>query len=124
MSSGFYLYSGMAGFLYGTLALLRYYTLSGSQLLDSKEANRMIRKGEIKTVVDVRTKTEWDLGHYPKAVHIPITNITKDKVKGLKEGILVYCNTGQRARSGAEMIMGFGKKKVYYISGTYKSLNY
>ena len=40
----------------------------------------------------------------------------------LNEGILVYCNTGQRARYASEQIAKMGYKKVYYIDGTYKSI--
>ena len=122
MSSGFYLYTGILGALYTGFAALRYYSLSGSRLVDSATAKKMIRSGEVKTVVDVRTRMEWNIGHYPGAVHLPSGSMTGAKVKKLSEGIIVYCNTGQRARAGADKIMSYGKKKVYYIDGTYKSI--
>ena len=36
--------------------------------------------------------------------------------------IVVYCNTGQRARKASEEIKKLGFNKVFYIEGTYKSL--
>jgi len=123
MSSSFYFYSGIAGLLYSGFAALRYYSLSGSQLVSAAKAKKMIRSGEIKTVVDVRSKVEWDFGHYPGAVHMPVGSITKAKVDRLPNGgILTYCNTGSRARKGAEVIMSFGREKVYYIDGTYNTI--
>jgi len=121
--SSFYFYTGILSALYAGFAGLRYYSLSGSQLVSASKAKKMIRSGEIKTVVDVRSKVEWDFGHYPGAVHMPVGSITKAKVDKLPNGgILTYCNTGNRARSAAEMIMSHGRKNVYYIDGTYKSI--
>ena len=120
----FYLWTGVASVLYSGFAALRYYSLSGSRLLSGKQAKKMIKSGEIKHVVDVRTKFEWDLGHYKGAVHIPINEIEADRLKGFKkdDGILTYCNTGQRARAGANKIAALGYKNVYYIDGTYPKL--
>jgi len=121
--SSFYLYTGILSALYAGFAGLRYYSLSGTQLVSASKAKKMIRSGEIKTVVDVRSKVEWDFGHYPGAVHIPVGSITKAKVDKLPNGeILTYCNTGQRARAGAEKIASFGREKVYYIDGTYRTI--
>jgi len=122
--AAFYLWTGVASVLYSGFAALRYYSLSGSRLLSGKKAKKMIKSGEIKHVVDVRTKLEWDFGHYPGAVHIPVGVISQDRLKGFKkdDGILIYCNSGQRARVGAEKIASFGFKKVYYIDGLYSTI--
>jgi rhodanese-related sulfurtransferase len=120
----FYLWTGIAGALYTGFAALRYYSLSGTQLISASRAKKMIKSGEIKHVVDVRSKFEWDFGHYPGAVHMPVNVISQDRLKGFKkdDGIVVYCNTGQRARVGAEKIASFGFKKVYYIDGLYSTI--
>ena len=122
--AAFYFYTGIAGALYTGFAALRYYSLSGTQLISAGRAKKMIKSGEIKHVVDVRSKFEWDFGHYQGAVHIPVGVISQDRLKGFKkdDGIFVYCNTGQRARVGAEKIASFGCKKVYYIDGLYSTI--
>ena len=38
------------------------------------------------------------------------------------DGILVYCNTGQRARKAAEKLKKLGFKNVFYIASTYKTI--
>jgi Rhodanese-related sulfurtransferase len=67
---------------------------------------------------------EWRAGHYPGAIHIPGTMINRKTTAQLpKKGLLVYCNTGQRARFAAEKLRELGFKDVYYIAGFYTSLN-
>ena len=108
----------------GTLAAAAAYTYFGKNLVSSKEANKLIRAGKIKKVIDVRTIAEYRAGHYKGAVHIPVNKINKKTTTELpKKGLLVYCNTGQRARYGAEKLEALGFNDVYYIAGHYSSLN-
>ena len=108
----------------GTLTAAAVYTFSGRNLVTSKEANKLIRAGKIKKVIDVRTTSEYRAGHYKGAVHIPVNTINKKTTAGLpKKGLLVYCNTGQRARFAAEKLEKLGFEDVYYIAGHYSSLN-
>jgi len=46
----------------------------------------------------------------------------KNNYRTPQAGLLVYCNTGQRARFAAEKLEGLGFKDVYYIAGLYTSL--
>ena len=109
--------------LVGGLAALTAYTYLGQNLVSSKEAKRLIKDGKIKRVIDVRTAIEWRAGHYPRALHIPVDKINEKTTTELpKRGLLVYCNTGQRARFAAEKLENLGFKDVYYIAGLYTSL--
>jgi rhodanese-related sulfurtransferase len=84
----------------------------------------MIENGIINKVVDVRTKAEWNAGHYPTAVHIPANRIEEGAKTLLNSGdhILIYCNTGTRARKAAEKLESMGYKNVHYIAETYLEL--
>ena len=105
------------------LAALTAYTYYGQNLVSGEEAKRLIKDGKIKVVVDVRTTAEYRMGHYPKALHIPVDKMNEKTTTELpKRGILVYCNTGQRARFAAEKLESLGFKDVYYIAGLYTSL--
>jgi phage shock protein E len=114
------MYSGIAAALYTVYSGLKYYAIKGEGLINAEDAS----KYNIKHVIDVRTKVEWNLGHFTGAKHIPAGSMTAESLKGIpkNDAILVYCNTGQRARSAAEKIRSYGYKKVYYIENTYKSL--
>ena len=107
----------------GTLAAAATYTFLGENLVSAKQAKLMIRSGKIKKVIDVRTITEYRAGHYRGALHIPVNKINKKTTAELpKSGLLVYCNTGQRARFAAEKLIDLGFKDVYYIAGHYSTL--
>ena len=108
----------------GGIAYAAAYTFLGENLVSSKEANKLIRTGKIKKVIDVRTIAEYRAGHYKGAIHIPVNKINKKTTAELpKKGLLVYCNTGQRARFAAEKLEELGFEDVYYIAGHYSSLN-
>ncbi len=118
--ANFYMYSGIASAVYTMYAGLKYYAMTGVGLIKGEDAN----KYDIDHVIDVRTNVEWNLGHFKGAKHIPAGTINKESLKDISktDSILVYCNTGQRARRAAEKIRELGYTKVYYIEGTYKSL--
>jgi len=115
-------YSGLAAAAYSVVAALAYYTYAGPQLITPSRAKRLVKEGAV--VVDVRTALEFKAGHFPGAVHIPVTNIGKAALpkKMFSSPVVVYCNTGQRARYAAERLLERGVPDVYYIAGTYKSL--
>ena len=120
--SSYYLYTGIVAGLYSVYAGLKYYALSGTGLVSPKE----VKEIGMDHIIDVRTKLEWNMGHHIDAIHIPVQNLTKktmDKLKmGKEDKILVYCNTGQRARRAAEFSRKLGYKNVYYIENSYTSL--
>ena len=126
MDSNFYFYTGIASSLYALFAFGQYYTYSGVQLLSSKEAKNKIKKDNA-LVIDVRTQTEWNIGHFKNAKHLPTSNIDEKNTnrilgKNKQRNVIVYCNTGQRARRAAELFKSYGYENVFYIAGTYKSL--
>ena len=87
------------------------------------KATQLIQKGIINKVVDVRTDTEWNNGHYPGAVHLPLAKIqSAGLLLSKSDTILVYCNTGTRARQAAQALIGMGYPRVYYIAETYHEL--
>jgi rhodanese-related sulfurtransferase len=107
------------------VGLLYYYAVSSPLLLTAEEAKKRIKDGNVDVVLDVRTDLEYNLGHYSGAVHIPTAELIKRAPKELpsKESqIIVYCNTGQRARAAAELLHAAGYKNTRYIANPYWSL--
>lgn len=103
------------------LAVAQWYTASGVQLISATKA----RRTHFDKIVDVRTDLEWNAGHHPDAIHLPVTSLTPAVAKrhmGKKDSILVYCNTGQRARRAAEVLASYGYTNVSYIAGSYTGL--
>lgn len=126
MNPNFLFYSGIASAVYSVYAYMAYYTYTGNNLVSSKKAKKMIKENNNVKIIDVRTQGEWVLGHHKKAIHIPAGYITEKELKknnvNKNDIIIVYCNTGQRARKASENIKELGYENVYYIAGTYKSI--
>lgn len=76
-------------------------------------------------MIDVRTDTEVKtLGADPRAIHIPAAELDSrtSELPDKNKHIVLYCNTGQRARAAAEKLQRFGYTKVHYIVGSYTTL--
>lgn len=58
----------------------------------------MDSKPETLTIVDVRDRSEFDLGHIPGAINIPVENFAlQSGVLEKEKRIVVYCNSGGRS---------------------------
>ncbi len=72
-----------------------------------------IRKGAI--IIDVRTAAEYDNGHIPDALHIPVDRIKANaqRLKEAKRPIIVCCNSGARSSTAAQQLKAAGAREVY-----------
>jgi len=108
-----------------TVAMVIYYTYYSPLVISAEDAKKALAERQFATVLDVRTDMEYKLGHYPEAVHIPTAKLSDEvdaRLPNKQAGILVYCNTGQRARHASDLLKSKGYKNVRYISGPYWSL--
>lgn len=57
-------------------------------------------------IVDVRSATEYQAGHFPGAVNIPVTEIAGRTAElGDKDGpIVVYCRSGHRSAAAKSLL--------------------
>lgn len=106
-------------------ALYRYAEDSPLKI-SSEEAKKRIAENKIDLVLDVRTDLERStLGFYPGSIHITSDSLEitmKTVFPDKRMRILVYCNSGQRARRASERLEAMGYRNVVYISGSYKWL--
>jgi len=102
-----------------------YYNLSSPLAMYPGEAKALLQKGAFDHVVDVRTDAEWDLGHLPLAIHIPLKQVGEllpQRIPDKSARILFYCNTSTRARMAAETAQAAGYTNVRYLVGLYTNL--
>ena len=107
------------------LAAFIFYNMTSPLAIYPEEAKEMLKKGQFDAVVDVRTDAEWNMGHYPLAIHIPVKQISTElgkRIPDKKSKILFYCNTSTRARMGAEEAERLGYTNVRYLLGTHTNL--
>jgi rhodanese-related sulfurtransferase len=102
------------------------YAIVSPYRITSQEARRRIQEGEFDVILDVRTDLERrTLGAYPGSKHIPSGELDtriSTEIPDKDASILVYCNTGQRARAAVDKMIGLGYKRVVYIAGSHVSI--
>lgn len=73
-------------------------------------------------VIDVRTQEEWDAGHVPGAIHIPIAELQPEDPRLLdakKDGPIYFiCATGGRSGRAADSMSQAGFHSVNVVGGT------
>ena len=87
--------------------------------ITSDEAKK-IMETEKTIVVDVRTTEEYNEGHIPNAISIPLETIEKEaeaKLKNKDDLILVYCRSGRRSREAALKLIEKGYTNVIDFGG-------
>ncbi len=120
--------SGLLAFLLVLTIILSaflYYNLSSPLAMYPAEAKQLLKEGKFDAVVDVRTDAEWNMGHFPLAIHIPTKKLAQDlpqRIPDKAAKILFYCNTSTRARMAAEEAQKMGYINVRYLVGTHKNI--
>ncbi len=71
-------------------------------------------------IIDVRTQEEWDAGHIPDAVHIPLSDV-KSRLEDFKayEGktLVMQCRSGKRSAKAANILLDAGFINVSNLKG-------
>jgi len=102
------------------------YAVGSAYRISAQEAKRRIQAKEVDVILDVRTNVERStLGFYPGSVHIQGADLEKEMVKRFPDKsarIIIYCNTGHRARLATDKLQALGYKNARYISSGYTSL--
>jgi len=110
----------------GLVVAMYFYARSSPYLISAADAKRRIAARQITTVLDVRTNAERaTLGAYPNSIHIPAALLTERAPIAIPDkaaAILVYCNTGQRARAATERLHAMGYMNVVYIATSHASI--
>lgn len=84
--------------------------------IDEENLEEFIKTGV--TIIDVRSKQEYDEGHIDRAILIPeyeIKERIEEIVKNKEEKILVYCSSGTRSKIAQEELIKKGYKNVYNL---------
>ena len=92
------------------------------KLIDAEELRDKLADKEILTVLDVRTKMEYSLGHIETAINIPIDELRENIDKlDKKSNIVVYCRTSYRSYLAYRILANNGFKNIRNLNGSYLS---
>jgi phage shock protein E len=66
------------------------------------------------SIVDVRTPGEYDEGHYPGAINIPLNELPSrlEEFKEMKTPIVAYCRSGARSGMAVSLLKQSGINEV------------
>lgn len=70
-------------------------------------------------LVDVRTSQEYNQGHIPGSINIPLQEITEifQKIPDKNTPLFVYCHSGMRSAKAANILARAGYQAVKNIGG-------
>ncbi|MDC0548561.1 rhodanese-like domain-containing protein [Alphaproteobacteria bacterium] len=89
------------------------------QCISIEEAKIIIDKDNL-TIIDIRDRNSFLIGHIDKAIHVEdldIDNFLKDKNKN--DTILIYCYHGNSSKSAANFFVQHGFEKVLSMDEGY-----
>lgn len=71
------------------------------------------------TLLDVRTREEWDAGHAPQATRFELARLEAGELPDVPKDatIYVYCRTGNRATTAVEILEQAGYTDVTNVGG-------
>ena len=77
------------------------------------------------SIVDVRTPGEFEEGHYPGAVNIPLNELPQrlDELMEMKKPIVAYCRSGARSGMAVSLLKQNGLHEVYNAGGLFDLYN-
>ena len=83
-------------------------------------AGELIAHRELYTVIDVRSKADYDKGHIEGAVSIPHEEL-KERMGELDKNskYVTHCNKGTTGNAAQNLLLNSGFSEVYNLSGGY-----
>ena len=90
------------------------------QQITQEAAKEMMDTQEV-VILDVREQDEFDAGHIPGAVLLPVGTIAEDTaaavIDDLDTTVLVYCRSGNRSKTASQALADLGYTNVYEFGG-------
>ena len=95
--------------------------LTGVEQLTVHDLSAQMGTATPPLLLDVRSQAEYDSGHVPNAVLMPISDLSDNldslKKQGLSRHVAVICLSGSRSVHGAVLLKQAGFEKVYNVVG-------
>jgi hydroxyacylglutathione hydrolase len=87
--------------------------------IDTAKLAAQMALGDV-VVVDVRSRTEWEHGHLPGALHVPLGQLLA-RITEIPAGhpVVVQCQGGARSAIGSSILLSQGRSEVINLRGGY-----
>ena len=91
------------------------------QQITAEEAKSMMEEQPDAVILDVREQDEYDAGHIPGAVLLPVGTINEETAtSAIPEKdtvVLVYCRSGNRSKTDSQALVGLSYTQIYEFAG-------
>ena len=91
------------------------------QQITAEEAKSMMDEQPDAVILDVREQDEYDAGHIPGAVLLPVGTINEETAaSAIPEKdtvVLVYCRSGNRSKTASQALADLGYTQIYEFGG-------
>lgn len=88
--------------------------------ISQEEAKSMMDTQDV-LILDVREQDEYDSGHIPGAVLLPVGTIDEESAAAVipekDSTVLVYCRSGNRSKTAAAALAKLGYTQIYEFGG-------
>ena len=95
-------------------------TDSSYQQISQEEAKEMMDSQDV-IILDVREQDEYDSGHIPGAVLLPVGTIDEttaaEAIPEKDSTVLVYCRSGNRSKTASSTLAELGYSNIYEFGG-------
>ncbi len=87
--------------------------------LSMQKAYKLLQKQNERLILDVRTLPEYQSGHLPQSISLPLQQIDSiaSVVPDPSAPLFVYCRSGARSASAAQWLLAHGYQNVTDIGG-------
>ena len=93
---------------------------SDYQQISQEEAKEMMDTQDV-IILDVREQDEYDSGHIPGAVLLPVGTIDEETAAEVipekDSTVLVYCRSGNRSKTASSALAELGYTNIYKFGG-------
>lgn len=99
--------------------LTALFVLKRASFLSADKARRFLREGAL--VVDVRNPGEFDSGHLPEAINVPLGNLSAEaphRFPDKSRVLLLHCLSGTRSGIAKGQLRRLGYSSVFNL-GSY-----
>ena len=90
------------------------------QQITQEDAKEMMDTQEV-IILDVREQAEYDSGHIPGAVLLPVGTIDEttaaEVIPETDSTVLVYCRSGNRSKTASSTLAELGYTNIYEFGG-------
>ena len=86
--------------------------------IDGERVYQMIKNKDT-YIIDVREDYEYKSGHIPNSYNIPLADINSISLNNFSHTstIIVYCRSGNRSNTAANLLIKLGYENVYDMGG-------